>query len=537
MFRNQSKPAVAESLTSKPLGDTTLAAVVAVIIAGLCSIATHCQADITHYLPRPARTSAIYAPQKEHRSDTLYLALQTPFGRERFKFTLAQNGSVIPTGVHFVGSSPVRANTEREHRASLSQSGSTIRVFFVSRRTGEPMSAELQLTSPNGTIREPTVKITRVRRYASVPCGDEASLVAEMRTPSTDGLGIYSNQDTTQPSRKSAAADGVTFSPTREVELAAYYDAALARVYGSTSSDYLMATIHAANTLHLAQLGLVIKVKSVAAFDTAIGADEEVEADILLRIFRARVALSGPRPDLHHLFTGARLSGQTVGLAYVAAACLDRGIFATGLSRTVSPALQPIVLSHELGHGLGAYHDQTPASLMSPTLNAQNNTVTPITKNEISQFVEDIGSCIAPPKAVPMSLEVGLVGGRFSASVAVNTAKANKCITVLQTPLIPKANRRASKKESVRWRTIARNGLVSEQTPGRLAVQFSASTPILYRTSQKGYRFRAVARCPGRSLKSPTRTLTPPRADAITTGSFRANDWLSELIRSFRSGA
>jgi hypothetical protein len=408
-------------------------------------------------------------------------------------------------------------------------------MFFVSRRTGEPMAAQFVLSSANGTIVPGTVKLSRVRRYSSVDCGDSDPDAAAARVPTNSGLGRYKNDSVSTLEAATLDSPGGVLTPTREIELAAYFDAGLTRIQGANSRNYIEATVHAANNLHLAQLGLVIKLTSVSEFQIALRPDEEIEADILLRIFRARVALSGAKPDLHHLFTGALLTGKTIGLAYVGAACIDRGAFAAGLSRNVPPALQPIVLSHELGHGLGAYHDQTPGSVMSPTLSAENNTFTSITKEQVYKFIGETASCINPVREDPVSLTVSIEPGIFSATVTLNGSPRTQCTVALQTPYKSPRSARSTRKQRTRWRTISQSNAISAQSAGRSSVQFITQVPSLYRTKSKGYNLRAVSRCKGSRLVSPTQTVVPPKAETITIGTVSARDWLTELIRSFRN--
>jgi hypothetical protein len=510
-------------------------ALLGTVITTQASSLTPAHADYTSYLPRSTRASVMYSPAATISQGRIYLALQTPFGRERFKFELSPSAFEDPEGVHFVGASGVRANTDQQHKATLSQFSSEVRVFFVSRRSGEPMAAKFSLSSANGTIIPSSVRLSRVRRYASIPCGDEAPNSAAVKAPGGSGLGRYQSDSVSKLAAATLDSTGSVLSPTREIELAAYYDAGLAREQGANSRNYIEATVHAANNLHLSQLGLVIKLKSVLEFQIALRPDEQIEADILLRIFRARVALSGPRPDLHHLFTGALLTGKTIGLAYVGAACIERGIFAAGLSRSVPPALQPIVLSHELGHGLGAYHEETPGSVMSPTLSAENNIFTPITKEQIYDFIGERAACITPPREEPVSLAVTIEPGAFVATATLSSSTSRRCSVALQTPLRSPKSSRSSRKKRARWRTIARAGVVDAQGVSRPSVQFSTELPALYRTKSKGYHFRAVSRCPGSRAVSRIQTVVPPKTDAITIGSISLRDWLTNLIRSFRN--
>jgi hypothetical protein len=326
------------------------------------------------------------------------------------------------------------------------------------------------------------------------------------------------------------------FWPVREIDLAAFYDTSMQRAYDRASPDYIIATIHASNELHLSQLGLRIRLISVDPFELKIPEGESIEAEIFLQIFRVRTLKRKPRADLYHLFTGASLIDRTVGLAYVGGACVDKSSFAVGLSAVVGSALQPIVLSHELGHGLGAVHDEVLPTVMSPFLGPDNNTFSAKSIDDIGRFVGQNAKCITVPKEDGLTLSLEISQQIFSAAFTVGPAAQGSCRVSLQTADLLKQSRSNKRSKKPKWRTVTSRAVnaVTGQQP--LFVTLSTAAPLVTTSVKRSYYFRGVARCPSGRFISPTRSIVPPAIASIEQGEPAPKDWISALIKNFRRG-
>jgi hypothetical protein len=325
------------------------------------------------------------------------------------------------------------------------------------------------------------------------------------------------------------------FVPVREIDLRAFYDSSMQRTYARTSPDYVVSAIHASNNLHLSQLGLRIRVMSVEPFELKIPEGEGIEADILLRIFRARVVGRKPRADLYHLFTGASLMGRTVGLAYVGGACVDKSSFAVGLSALVDEAMQPIVLSHELGHGLGATHDEVLPTVMSPFLGPSNNTFSAKSVDDIGRFMENEASCITSAREDTIDLSVDISQQIFSAAFTLGAAAQGSCRVSLQSANLSKRSRRDSRTKKPKWRNVT--SVTRELAPRQFPETFILATtaPIVLNARKRAYYFRGVARCREGRFTSETQSIVPPAVASIQGGDTPARDWIADLTRNFRA--
>ncbi|MDU0355981.1 M12 family metallo-peptidase [Paraglaciecola aquimarina] len=81
---------------------------------------------------------------------------------------------------------------------------------------------------------------------------------------------------------------------------------------------------------------------------------------------RTKVAQSIGNEGVTHLFTGKRLDGSTVGIAFVNAICSSYGV---GLSRNYG-SQTALIVAHEIGHNFGAPHDAESGSACSSTNNS-----------------------------------------------------------------------------------------------------------------------------------------------------------------------
>lgn len=136
---------------------------------------------------------------------------------------------------------------------------------------------------------------------------------------------------------------------------------------------------------------------------------------------------------LTHLFTGRRLDGGTVGIAYTGALCSRR--FGTGLTQaTHSATIDSLIAAHELGHNFGAPHDGTSGScsstpqtfLMAPSITGSDT----FSGCSIDQMQDDVAraSCIVAMPTSDVAVGAGTSPGPIllgdSAAVSFDVSSA-----------------------------------------------------------------------------------------------------------------
>lgn len=115
---------------------------------------------------------------------------------------------------------------------------------------------------------------------------------------------------------------------------------------------------------------------------------------------------------LAHLVTGRDLSGDTIGIAYLAGIC-EAEIGVSLSERFFDPFLSALIAAHEFGHNFGAPHDDeigsacrtTPAGfLMEPTLNG-SATFSQCSLDQMAPVIA-ASSCIRPRQYVDVAVEL-----------------------------------------------------------------------------------------------------------------------------------
>jgi len=166
---------------------------------------------------------------------------------------------------------------------------------------------------------------------------------------------------------------------TRIVPLSIVIDSQYNRYYGGNALTHTLNALNVADAIY-APMGLALRIdESVVIQDTesdpmAIG---PTKLETMLRNFRDyRQGKQTLFDDsaLVYLFTGNAKTDITLGLAWIDTACRNDG-FDVGVTTPTSFA--DVLLTHELGHSLGAHHDtdttcsNMAGKLMSPRISAR----------------------------------------------------------------------------------------------------------------------------------------------------------------------
>lgn len=423
---------------------------------------------------------------------TTHITLRGPYpGLERFAFVddvANQDGSM-----HMTGSAREISNQNIQAQpATLSVSNKTALLFFSSRRTSRPTTARFKLTTTETTPIIEKIQVNRSRPNNKL-CAASSTLQPKITEP------------------PDLQAKSISKVHTKEVEVAVFYDSSFSPPWPKQDvPEYLTAVTYAANKLYLRRLGVVARIKQLLPTDLNT-TDSNLTSDTLLELFRKQISPLRRTADLFHLFVSSVSDEQTAGLAYVGSACDARGGYAVGLSRSVGAALQPIVLAHELAHGLGASHDQPADSLMNPILTTANTHVTAIARQSVSQYTNQFRSCLAEPSEPKVSITASTNADSFESRVIVSRPRTGSCILALQA-------REVATKSKQPWTSLAKTGLLPLTSSDTSLRSFRGPIMALALAAPEGAEVRAVVRCEGKSSYSREIKLKIGRGiNAVTT--------------------
>jgi hypothetical protein len=436
------------------------------------------------------------------------ITIRGPFaGLERFIF---QDDTTTSDGTsHLLGASrnPTRKSKNLQ-AATLSISGDTALLFFSSRRNKLPMTARFRISHTKQRLSVEATKIARSRpnnRFCSQSLEPLTSLNKQIQL--------------TTPA-----------NTIKEVELGLFYDPQFPTPWPDQDIvQYLSAVTYAANQLYLRRLGVALRIRSLAP--TSIDLSGVISSsDQLLELFRSAISSFSRSADLFHLFTRDLRDQETAGLAYVGAACESQGSYSVGLSRSVGAALQPIVLAHELAHGLGARHDDITDSLMNPMLTSANTRVSSATRRSVSSYIQITGRCLTAPSDTRVSISLSTDAASFQAGVTTfRPPSRGDCGLKLQA-------KQPSAKKPEAWISLAQTKLApvtSHDTSLRL---FRGPTSSLAAAAPRGLELRAVFQCGSEKIYSRVAKLAAPKeVGAINTATGPMLAWWEILRGTIRS--
>lgn len=300
--------------------------------------------------------------------EKLRLNIRTPLGLQRLRLW-KQNSQELQVAneqqVFYVGNTLNQPS--RLVSASLSEDEFT--VFGMSRR-GRPFF----LRKPQNS-RKQDIHISHAYSKFSWGCDTEA--VFEFNS----GDRIY---------QRNTNADQQLFF---QLSLAAAADKEWIDNYGGAlpALRRVEQIVHATSAIYLSQLGVSL---DLSEFSSPSLSSSEVfparAAIALLEQFSLNLPFQSPF-DTAHLFSGKRLTGNTLGLAYIGGAC-KQNRYRVSVSAARNEALQQLVLAHEVAHTLGASHDDQGRSGNSENSGYLMNSVVSVSKTRFSPLsIKEIG--------------------------------------------------------------------------------------------------------------------------------------------------
>lgn len=394
-------------------------------------------------------------------TERLFLSVATKEGIERFELKVDSQQQLSASLLHLRGESRPRGGRRNPNAVAASRIGDSYIVFFTSSRWGVPSSVSFSLVASADGLLPARVRVSR-NPQRSLPCGSRhAHRVGRVASHEKGSGGV------------SAAGQGsVPFNPQRVLEVATRADYEFYTLYGANTNDYIAATVHAAEVLYAAPLGLRLRLVSQKVQTSGAAQPSPIEASSLLTQFQQQSMAETENYDVLHLFTGRALVSRTIGIAYVGTACSGRARFNIGLSRAISPPLQPLLFAHEIAHNLGSYHDSVPNSVMNPVLSANNNGFSQLSLAAMKSAISSRMRCIArlPDHDLSISLE-GTTAQTFFAVIRSTSLRAEPCTVGLMAQAL-----RNGRGFGPTYRVASRQvTLTPEQNPN--TVTFSAPMP------------------------------------------------------------
>lgn len=219
------------------------------------------------------------------------------------------------------------------------------------------------------------------------------------------------------------SADGVTRVAKIAIVVDSFYNEAL----GGRGLAEAISTINTVDGLYQQEFGLALKV------DTAIIITDRETLDLgqtslednleRFRNYRLTAAELPAELALVHLFTGVRTDDPSVGLAYIDSACREDG-YDVSLS---TPFEYPVLLTaHEIGHNLGAAHDDETALCRLSEDFLMHSQISKVTTNQFSvcsrnTIASHLDNSACYFSAIDLSLTLTRTGDNSIIAIITNT--------------------------------------------------------------------------------------------------------------------
>ena len=213
--------------------------------------------------------------------------------------------------------------------------------------------------------------------------------------------------------------EDVAEAASRRLNISIVTDTEFNSRFGDPRSEAI-AILNIADGIFDSQLDLELGIREVRVL-TDNGPLTSTNASNLLGAFRNYSNNQISNPGLTHLFTGKNLDGSTVGIASLSAACTTRG---NGLSEAARGSSGALIVTHEIGHNLGAPHDNQSGSacastagnfIMNPSINGSRQ-FSNCSLTQMNNYLSRVGCLVDPgptpaptPTPQPIACEPGAI--------------------------------------------------------------------------------------------------------------------------------
>ncbi len=197
----------------------------------------------------------------------------------------------------------------------------------------------------------------------------------------------------TEPEIQAVTTSVVSPSNRQIATIATEFDPEWYTTYGENSNAQIATLVAGASAIYRNQLGLRMVISRQHGFSTTAGNPFiATDSGALLSSFRTYEIATNilGDADLYHLFSGKDFDGGVIGLAWVGVTCSAQE-YSFGITQKFNPAADVSILTHELGHNLGAVHDMTDTqSLMAPYVHIPGSSY--FSAASLAQIVNHLGT-------------------------------------------------------------------------------------------------------------------------------------------------
>lgn len=208
---------------------------------------------------------------------------------------------------------------------------------------------------------------------------------------------------------------------TRVARIAIVIDTLYDEALGGRGLAKAISTINTVDGLYQQEFGLALKVETaiiITDTETLDLGNKSLEENLArFRDYRLAATELDSELGLVHLFTGVTTTDPSVGLAYIGAACRDDG-YDVSMS---TPFDFPVLLTaHEIGHNLGALHDDETELCTLTTDHLMFSHISSLSTREFSTCsIEAINKRLAQSACHLNAIDLSLTLSRTSDSSAV----------------------------------------------------------------------------------------------------------------------
>ncbi len=262
-------------------------------------------------------------------------------------------------------------NKRPGYSVAASLLNNTFQVNFNDERNVYSATIDLNQHKSNGRYR---AEIKKVQPFIKID-GDE--IIPTFPAEAEDDTGD-------SPSTLSAEGQISTYT----IEVSTVTDPEFVNIKGSSSlaNSTILSVINTAETIYNNQASITFSVVNQVVTDSTVFTTND-PTTLLTQLTNYGNNVDTSSRDIGHLFTGRNLTGTTIGLAFLGVVCKSP-TFSYGLTQMRNnESLAGLTFAHEVGHNLGASHDSSTNSLMSPTINPALNTFSSFSLNEISTYL------------------------------------------------------------------------------------------------------------------------------------------------------